>query len=98
MSLTVQEIFTKHYHCSGHGFQIWAQNKEDSTRDPVSRSAQVALISKALPPKPSANGSAASMEVDEDLTEDVALRSIDDMGAENQRRCVSMHKSGTSAE
>jgi len=49
---------------------------------------QVALISKALPPKPSANGSAASMEVDEDLTEDVALRSIDDMGAENQRRCV----------
>ena len=28
------------------------------------------------------------MDVDEDLVEDVALRSIEDMGAENQRRCA----------
>ena len=48
--------------------------------------AQVALISRALPAKPSANGSTSSMDVDEDAVEDVALRTIDDMGAENQRR------------
>ena len=46
---------------------------------------QVALISRALPAVPSANGS-ASMDVEDDFIEDVALRSIDDMGAENQRR------------
>ena len=45
---------------------------------------QCEALSKVLPPPPpSANGAA----MDADDVEDVSLRSIDDMAAENQRRC-----------
>ena len=45
---------------------------------------QCEALSKVLPPPaPSANGAA----MDSDDVEDVSLRSIEDMAAENQRRC-----------
>ena len=51
---------------------------------PLAGHSQVAALAKVLP-GPAAASNGASMDTDD--VEDVSLRAIDDMGAENQRRC-----------